>query len=69
MNTATTLRLGAGDLNVFKGVNTAHRVSPPVGERARVVAVFTYYETPGKTFTDTENLGFYGRTADTPPPS
>ena len=64
----STLKLGAGDLNVFKGVNTAHRVSPPVGDRARVVAVFTYYHTPGKRFTDTENLGFYGRTADTPPP-
>lgn len=64
----STLQLGAGDLNVFKGVNTAHRVAAPVGDRARVVTVFTYYETPGKTFTDTENLGFYGRTAGTPPP-
>lgn len=62
------LRLGAGDLNVFKGVNTAHRVSPPRGELARVVTVFTYYETPGKMFSDSENLGFYGRTATTPPP-
>ena len=57
-----TLRLGAGDLNVFKGVDTAHRVTPPRGERARMVAVFTYYETPGRVFSDEENLGFYGRT-------
>ena len=35
---------------------------------ARLVTVFTYYDTPGKRFTDTENLGFYGRTAGTPPP-
>lgn len=58
----STLSLGAGDLNVFKGVDTAHRVTPPVGELARVVTVFTYYETPGKRFSDAENIGFYGRT-------
>jgi len=58
----STLRLGAGDLNVFKGKNTAHRVTPPVGELARVVTVFTYYETPGRMFSDEENMGFYGRT-------
>ncbi|MGB5329754.1 MAG: 2OG-Fe(II) oxygenase, partial [Gammaproteobacteria bacterium] len=57
-----TLKLGAGDLNVFKGKNTAHRVTPPVGDLARVVTVFSYYETPGRLFTDAENLGFYGRT-------
>jgi hypothetical protein len=57
-----TLSLGAGDLNVFRGKNTAHRVTPPVGERARVVTVFSYYETPGRRFSDEENLGFYGRT-------
>ena len=59
-----TLKLGAGDLNVFKGKNTAHRVTPPRGKRARLVAVFTYYETPGRVFSDKENLGFYGRTAN-----
>jgi hypothetical protein len=57
-----TLRLGAGDLNVFKGKNTAHRVTPPIGDLARVVTVFSYYETPGRMFSDTENMGFYGRT-------
>ncbi len=58
-----TLPLGAGDLNVFRGKNTAHRVSAPRGERARVVAVFSYYETPGRVFSAEENLGFYGRSA------
>ena len=60
----STLRLGAGDLNVFKGKNTLHRVVPPVGNLARVVTVFTYYETPGRMFSNEENLGFYGRTND-----
>ena len=57
-----TLRLGAGDLNVFKGVDTAHRITPPVGDQPRVITIFTYYETPGRMFSDEENLGFYGRT-------
>ena len=57
-----TLRLGAGDLNVFKGKNTAHRVTAPVGDLARLVTVFSYYETPGRMFSDEENMGFYGRT-------
>jgi hypothetical protein len=51
-----------GTLNVFKGVNTAHRVTPVEGDTARLIAVLTYYETPGRRFTDEENMGFYGRT-------
>ncbi len=58
----STLALCAGDLNVFKGKNTAHRVSPPRGDKARVITVFTYYENPGRVFSDEENMGFYGRT-------
>ena len=50
-----------GTLNVFKGVNTAHRVTPVEGEVPRINAVLTYYEKPGAKFTETELLGFYGR--------
>jgi len=57
-----SLKLGAGDLNVFKGVDTLHRITPPIGDLARVITIFTYYETPGRMFSDEENLGFYGRT-------
>ena len=57
-----TVAAEAGTLNVFRGKNTAHRVTPPVGDLARVVTVFSYYETPGRFFSDAENLGFYGRT-------
>ena len=52
-----------GTLNVFRGVNTPHRVTPVQGDRARMIAVLTYYEYPGAKFTETEQLGFYGRTA------
>lgn len=57
-----TLPLSAGTLNLFRGKNTAHRVSPVSGERERMVAVFSYYEHPGVVFSDEERLGFYGRT-------
>ena len=55
------LKLDPGTLNVFRGKNTAHRVTPVRGERERIIAVFSYYEFPGKVFSDEENIGFYGR--------
>ena len=57
------LTLSAGTLNVFKGKNTAHRVTPVVGDRERIITVFSYYQTPGVVFSDEERLGFYGRAA------
>jgi hypothetical protein len=53
----------AGTLNVFRGKNTAHRVTPVVGPVARIIAVFSYYETAGVRFSDEERIGFYGRAA------
>lgn len=55
------LALSPGTLNVFKGRNTAHRVTPVTGDKARVIAVFSYYETPGIQFSPDERIGFYGR--------
>ena len=59
---AKTLHLEPGTLNVFRGRNTAHRVTPVEGDRSRVIAVFSYYERPGVVFSEAERLGFYGRT-------
>ena len=59
------LALAPGTLNVFKGRNTAHRVTPVEGERSRIIAVFSYYETTDVAFSDEERLGFYGRTGET----
>ena len=56
-----TLPLSPGTLNVFKGRNTAHRVTPVEGTRPRIIAVFSYYETPGVYFSEAERIGFYGR--------
>lgn len=59
--TVQSLEAEAGTLNVFRGVNTPHCVTPAKGPRPRVVSVLTYYEQPGAMFTEEERLGFYGR--------
>ncbi|MEM7123642.1 MAG: 2OG-Fe(II) oxygenase, partial [Pseudomonadota bacterium] len=53
--------LAPGTLNVFKGKNTAHRVTPVEGDRDRIIAVFSYYEDAGVMFSEAERIGFYGR--------
>jgi hypothetical protein len=58
-----TKQLIPGTLNVFKGKNTIHRVTPVKGNRERLIAVYSYYERPGVIFSKEEQLGFYGRTA------
>jgi hypothetical protein len=58
-----TLKLKAGTLNVFRGKNTAHKVSPVEGGRERIITVFSYFDRPGVVFSREDQLGFYGRTA------
>ncbi|PZO81957.1 MAG: 2OG-Fe(II) oxygenase [Mesorhizobium amorphae] len=60
---ARIMRVQPGTLNVFRGKNTAHRVTTVGGARDRVIAVFSYYERPGVLFSAEERLGFYGRAA------
>lgn len=55
------LTLTPGTLSVFRGRNTAHRVTPVRGGTARMIAVFSYYERPDVMFSETERLGFFGR--------
>jgi hypothetical protein len=58
-----TLTLSAGTLNVFRGKNTAHKVSTVRGSRERIIAVFSYFDRPGVVFSREDQIGFYGRTA------
>jgi hypothetical protein len=58
-----SLKLSAGTLNVFKGKNTIHRVTPCKGPLERYIAVFSFYERPGVVFSKEEQTGFYGRAA------
>jgi hypothetical protein len=57
------LTLRPGTLNVFRGRNTAHRVTPVAGARDRIISVFSFYDRPGVRFTPEEQIGFYGRAA------
>ncbi len=59
--TSLRTQLEPGTLNVFRGKNTAHRVTPVKGNRDRIIAVFSYFERPGVTFSEEERVGFYGR--------
>jgi hypothetical protein len=56
-----TLILSAGTLNVFRGVNTPHRVTKIQGDTARIMTVLSYYEQPDVRFSPSEQIGFYGR--------
>ncbi|MBG1233059.1 HalD/BesD family halogenase [Aestuariivirga litoralis] len=62
-NDTRSLKLAAGTLNVFRGVNTLHRVTPCVGPNERYIAVLSYFERPGVMFSKEEQVGFYGRAA------
>jgi hypothetical protein len=50
-----------GTLNVFRGINTPHRVTSIEGDRDRMIAVFSFYDRPDVIFTKEEQTGFYGR--------
>lgn len=58
-----SITLTPGTLNVFRGKNTAHRVTPVVGNTPRLITVFSFYERPGVLFSPDEQRGFYGRVA------
>jgi 2OG-Fe(II) oxygenase superfamily len=58
-----TLEVSAGTLNVFRGKNTAHKVSTVRGTKERFIAVFSYFDRPGVVFTKEDQMGFYGRSA------
>ncbi len=61
--TPSRIVLEPGTLNIFKGKNTAHRITEVKGDQDRIIAVFSYYEQPGVQFSDQERIGFYGRAA------
>ena len=56
-----TLEVSAGTLNVFRGKNTAHKVSTVRGTKERLIAVFSYFDRPGVVFNKEDQMGFYGR--------
>lgn len=56
-----TLRLEPGDLQIFKGRYSLHRVAPLAGSRTRYVAIFSYVEEPGMVGSPERTRQLYGR--------
>jgi hypothetical protein len=56
-----TLRLEPGDLQIFKGRYSLHRVTPLRGPRLRYVAIFSYVEEPGMVAQPERARQLYGR--------
>lgn len=51
-----------GELTIFRGCNSLHRVSPVEGDRLRLMAVFVYEDRPGVVGDPEVNMTVYGRT-------
>ena len=56
-----TLKLEPGDLQLFKGRYSLHRVAPLKGQTPRYVAIFSYVETPDMVGSPIRTKQLYGR--------
>lgn len=57
----TTLRLEPGDLQIFKGRYSLHRVAPLKGDTPRYVAIFSYVEKEGMVGSPERTKQLYGK--------
>lgn len=57
----TTLTLEPGDLQIFRGRYSLHRVAPLSGPTPRYVGIFSYVEEPGMVATPERCKQLYGR--------
>ncbi len=55
------LDLKPGDLQLFKGRYSLHRVAPLTGDRARYVGIYSYVEEPGMVGAPERTRQLYGR--------
>lgn len=55
------LAIDAGDLVLFRGRNSLHRVTPTEGDITRMLAVLAYNTQPGIALSETARMTFYGR--------
>lgn len=61
MKAVYTLELQPGDLQIFKGRYSLHRVAPVRGERSRYVGIFSFVETEGMCGGVERTRQLYGR--------
>ncbi len=57
-----TLAFEPGDLVIFRGRDSLHRVTPTEGDTTRMLAVFAYNDRPGVALSASALETFYGRT-------
>ena len=55
------LAIEAGDLVLFRGRNSLHRVTPTEGDITRMLAVLAYNTQPGIALSESARMTFYGR--------
>ena len=60
-DSVTRIELEPGDLQLFKGRYSLHRVAPLFGKRRRYVAIFSYVEEPGMVGSPERTEQLYGR--------
>ena len=60
---AEQLCLNAGDLLLFRGRNSLHRVTPVEDDSTRQLAVLAYNSQPGISLSETAQMTFFGRTS------
>ncbi len=56
-----TLNMNAGDLVLFRGRNSMHRVTPTVGSTTRMLVVLAYNTEAGVSLSESARQTFYGR--------
>jgi len=56
-----TLDFAPGDLVIFRGRDSMHRVTPSRGRKTRILVVFAYNTEPGIGLSDPAKETFYGR--------
>ena len=56
-----SLEINPGDLVLFRGRNSLHRVSPTIGETTRMLVVLAYNTEPGISLSESARQTFYGR--------
>ncbi|MCE2517821.1 MAG: hypothetical protein J4F41_08330, partial [Alphaproteobacteria bacterium] len=56
-----SIELEPGDLQLFRGRYSLHRVAPLTGQRKRYVAIFSYVEEPGMVGSPERTRQLYGR--------
>jgi hypothetical protein len=57
----SVLELEPGDLQLFRGRYSLHRVTPLVGDRPRYVAIFSYVDQPDMVGSPERTRQLYGR--------